>query len=422
MRPGTTARMEAAMDTARSSTGSHPVGTESPPPDPGPGGDAPRPAAPAVRSGRPRPAGPDIDPRLAPALAGAFGVIVLPGWADALVRVPESVRAPSIVVSAAYALGCVVAVPIAQRTGRLGALLSCGVLLLLGATFVALTGTTNSWILLGALGLVAALLTTPLVIVVTVATVGAVLLAGVVDGTVRERIPDVVMLASTTLATALVVRLVRAHEELQRTRDELAAIAVLRERNRIAADLHDLLGHSLTTLTLKAGLARRLLAAGEGDRAQAEVADIERIGRSSLADVRAAVSGFRAASIAQELACARDALATAGMVAELPGNVPDVATSLSAAFGHVIREGVTNAVRHSGATRVAIDIEAGRLVVRDDGRGPQGPEGNGLRGLRERLERAGGTLSFGPDAGGGSRLVATGGPAEIDVMPGGRRR
>ena len=120
---------------------------------------------------------------------------------------------------------------------------------------------------------------------------------------------------------------------------------------RIARDLHDLLGHSLTAASVKAQLAGRLV--GQDDaRAAAEIGDVERLTRQVLADVRAAVAGYREVSLAVELATAREVLGAAGIAADLPGAVDEVPAGQRELFGWVVREGVTNAVRHSRRQRL----------------------------------------------------------------------
>ena len=156
---------------------------------------------------------------------------------------------------------------------------------------------------------------------------------------------------------------------------------------RIARDLHDLLGHSLTAVTVKAQLAGRLV--GRDDtRAAAEMHEVERLSRQALADVRAAVAGYREVSLAVEVATAREVLGAAGIAADLPGAVDEVPAELRELFGWAVREGVTNAVRHSGAKRVRVQVTPSSVEVTDDGRRRSGPAGgSGLAGLAERRRR-----------------------------------
>lgn len=216
---------------------------------------------------------------------------------------------------------------------------------------------------------------------------------------------EVIGLVAMTLAMIGMFGLIRANTELRRAREELARLAVTAERDRMARDLHDVLGHSLTTITVKAGLARRLLERGEDGRAAGEVADVERLGRQALTDVRATISANRVASLAAELAGAREALRAAGIDADLPRAVDDVDPQRQQVFAYVLREGVTNTIRHSGAGQCTVRLTADSIEVADDGvRAPAAtPAGNGLTGLRERLAAIGGRLDAGPGERGGDR-------------------
>ncbi|ODU24309.1 MAG: hypothetical protein ABT15_20255 [Pseudonocardia sp. SCN 73-27] len=226
-------------------------------------------------------------------------------------------------------------------------------------------------------------------------------------------------IVAMTFAMIGMFGLIRANSELRNAREELARMAVTEERDRMARDLHDVLGHSLTTITVKAGLARRLLERGDDARAADEVADVERLGRQALADVRATISANRVASLAAELAGAREALRAADIEADLPRAVDDVPADRRQVFAYVLREGVTNAIRHSGAGRVTVRLAPDSIEVADDGVGaPSGtPAGNGLTGLAERLAAIGGWIDSGPGERGGRRLVATCPPARTGSAP-----
>ncbi len=181
--------------------------------------------------------------------------------------------------------------------------------------------------------------------------------------------------------------------QLLQAREVNARLAVQEERNRFARDLHDILGHSLTVITVKAELAARLYDA-DPDRARTELADLERLSRDALADVRRAVEGYRELTLPGELARARVALQAADIVADLPNSTDDVPSELRELFAWTVREGVTNVIRHSGATTCSVRLAADHVEVRDDGTGPaeQWPPGHGLAGLRERAAAAGAVL------------------------------
>ncbi|MCO1656684.1 sensor histidine kinase [Pseudonocardia humida] len=229
---------------------------------------------------------------------------------------------------------------------------------------------------------------------------------------------EVFAMVALGLGMIAVFALVRGNSELREAREELATMAVTAERERMARDLHDVLGHSLTTITVKAGLARRLLESGAHDRAAVEVADVESLGRQALADVRSTVAANRVTSLAAELAGAREALRAAEITADLPHAVDDVPGERQQAFAHVVREGVTNVIRHSGAGRCTIRLTPESVEVVDDGGGGTGVPGNGITGLGERLAAAGGRVEAGPVPGGGYRLRAECVPASRRVRSG----
>jgi two-component system sensor histidine kinase DesK len=192
--------------------------------------------------------------------------------------------------------------------------------------------------------------------------------------------------------------IIRSNIELAAARAEVARLAADNERSRIARDLHDLLGHSLTTITVKASLARRLAERGESERAVAEITAVEELSRRSLADVRAAVSGYREMSLPGELASARSILRAARVQAKLPGAVDVVHDELQELFGWVVREGITNVVRHARANTCTITLGPNWIEIIDDGRGGSfaaAAAGNGLVGLRERVTASGGTAEIG---------------------------
>jgi two-component system sensor histidine kinase DesK len=178
--------------------------------------------------------------------------------------------------------------------------------------------------------------------------------------------------------------------------EEIAALAVQNERARIAADLHDILGHSLTVVTVKAELAQRLLDV-DIERARKELGDLEGLARDALSDVRATAMGVRGISLPGEIAAAREALAAAHVEAELPGAADDVPTLVRELFAWTIREAVTNVVRHSKAAHCAVRLSPDSVEIVDDGVGlcTASADGQGLRGLRRRADALGAQLTVG---------------------------
>ena len=244
------------------------------------------------------------------------------------------------------------------------------------------------------------------------ASAGAVLCVWLLTGALSWG--DVIGTAAVCVAQIGMFGVIRINAQLRAAQAELAELAVTAERERMARDLHDVLGHSLTTITVKAALARRLLEAGEQARAADEVADVERLGRHALSDVRATVAANRVASLPRELAGAAEALRAAGIAADLPHAVDDVPAERQEVFAYVVREAVTNTIRHSGASRCTVRLMPTSVEVVDDGVGsPAGtPSGNGITGLTERLAAVGGWVDAGPTPSGGYRLRAECLPAE----------
>ncbi len=197
-----------------------------------------------------------------------------------------------------------------------------------------------------------------------------------------------------------------AAKKLQLAQDEIEHLAKVAERERIARDLHDLLGHTLSLITLKAELARKLVDR-DPQRAKQEMLDVEHTSRAALADVREAISGYRGEGLAAELVRARKTLATAGITADCDFAELPLTPAQETVLALALREAVTNVVRHAEARRCSVRLQRDRqlctLEVADNGRGADAPEGNGLRGMRERLEALGGSLQRHSQA--GTRLI-----------------
>ncbi|HEX4521356.1 MAG TPA: sensor histidine kinase [Gaiellaceae bacterium] len=200
-----------------------------------------------------------------------------------------------------------------------------------------------------------------------------------------------------------------ANGELRQAREDLARVAVSEERLRIARDLHDLLGHSLSLIALKTDLATKLVR-HDAERTAAELADIEQVTRRALVEVRAAVRGYRNLALEEALEGARVSLAAAGIDCHLEERRLAVPPEVEAVLAWAVREGTTNVVRHSRAhhCEIRVQTESGlaAIEVENDGDGPVSTvaAGNGLTGLAERARAVSGTLEAGPRRNGGFRL------------------
>ncbi|QOR70675.1 sensor histidine kinase [Ruania alkalisoli] len=217
--------------------------------------------------------------------------------------------------------------------------------------------------------------------------------------------PERLLYAGTITGTTLFVGLIRWIDDRHQEREVLERqLTVTAERERVARDVHDVLGHSLTVVTVKAELAERLIEA-DPVAAKAEIAAIRSLTREALGELRATVSGLRVARLADELTAAQEALTDAGIDADVPTDPAVVDPRHRIVVAWVLREAITNVVRHSGAGRCEVSLGSSSLVVADDGVGPGGAaEAGGLRGARERVDAAGGTLTVRPGETGGTRV------------------
>lgn len=202
-----------------------------------------------------------------------------------------------------------------------------------------------------------------------------------------------------TVSTTLIIR----SEEAERLGLELATSE---GRETVARDVHDLVGHSLTVVSLKAQLVRRLIDS-DPERAKAELADIEALTAEAIAGVRATVAGVRSAALADELVSCRGALNSADISVRIEGDESALSSAQSLTAGWILREATTNVLRHSSARAVVVQIAPGRFTVIDDGRGFGGAEGNGVRGMRERAATGGAALEVRAHEGGGTRVEVT---------------
>jgi len=210
------------------------------------------------------------------------------------------------------------------------------------------------------------------------------------------------------LGMTAVRQLIALNTDLHATRAELADLAVAADRERLARELHDLLGRTLSLIAVKAELASRLTANSDPSAA-AELADVQRLARQAVRDVREAVAGAHAPSVDTELAAAKAALGSVGIKVSVDNTAASIDPEHETTVAWALREAVTNIVKHSGARTCRITLDAAdgstALDVEDDGHGAVGPgAGTGLEGLANRVHALGGTLESGPGAGCGFRL------------------
>jgi two-component system, NarL family, sensor histidine kinase DesK len=216
-------------------------------------------------------------------------------------------------------------------------------------------------------------------------------------------------LVLTATTNIFIARQMQMNCKLQMAHEEIEQLAAVAERERIARDLHDVLGHTLSLIVLKAELAGRLLER-DPKRAAVEIADVEATARTALAEVREAIGGYRAQGLGAELALARRTLDAAGvrLVCETEAMVAShtLRATEETVLSLAVREAVTNIVRHAQATECRMQLETTEgfhaLLVEDDGRHVVRHEGNGLRGMRERVQALGGRFRL--ESAGGTRL------------------
>ena len=222
--------------------------------------------------------------------------------------------------------------------------------------------------------------------------------------------PGLPYIALIALVTALSIgggmEAGRVGERLRRAEQRVAALAVVAERERISRDLHDILGHSLTAISIKSELAARLVES-DPSTARQQMGEVTEIARQALADVRATASAIREVRLATELAGATSVLRAAGIEPRLPAALPALSDEVSELFGYVVREAVTNVVRHSEAQSCTVSVTADAVSVADDGIGVvRSDAGSGLNGLAARVAAAGGALEVHAEPGAGTRVTA----------------
>jgi two-component system sensor histidine kinase DesK len=194
----------------------------------------------------------------------------------------------------------------------------------------------------------------------------------------------------------------RADAKLRMAQEEIERLAKTAERERIARDMHDVLGHSLSLIVLKSELAGHF-AASKPEESAREIKEIETIARGALAEVRRTITGYRSEGFVAELTSATRALQAAGVEVRAPEKPPMLTARHEAMLSMVLREAVTNILRHARASECSIELSSAgavtNLIIADNGLGNIRSEGNGLRGMRERVQELGGKLMLDSDRG-----------------------
>jgi two-component system sensor histidine kinase DesK len=345
----------------------------------------------------------------------ALGLLFLIGPVSDLAAATD---APPPAAAIAIALGPFVALYLAllppvrpiARAGRRGIWAGLVLLAALAGLTLAL-GAPGSFALLfvyvvAAAGLLLPTVPAAVAIAATAAAVAAGLALSGADGSAVTAYG--LTIVSVGALTGALGRATRAAHELRAAREQLARLAVSEERLRIARDLHDLLGHTLSVIALRSELATRLVAS-DPRRAEAEMEAVQGVTRQALAEVREAVQGYRRLAFAEAVAGARSMLGSAGIECRVAGSADELPDEVENLLAWAVREAATNVVRHSDARTCAITLARGdrrvALEVDDDGTSPAGShDGAGLAGLAERAGRLDGTLDAGARRGGGFRL------------------
>jgi two-component system sensor histidine kinase DesK len=213
----------------------------------------------------------------------------------------------------------------------------------------------------------------------------------------------------TCLGNRVWLNYARKNVALRLSQEEMGRMAAMAERERIGRDLHDLLGHTLSVIALKSELAGRLVTR-DVEAARREINEVQLVARNALSEVRRAVTGMRSHGVLAECASARIALESAQVHFDYETDAITMAPEVESVLAFTLREAATNVIRHAQAHRCRVRLrrngDLARMEFEDDGRGGVKSEGNGIVGMRERLEEVGGTLELDSPVGGGTRLIA----------------
>ena len=334
-------------------------------------------------------------------------MISVPAWIS-LLNAPEHINHRGIGVVLAIAYGLVATTAelltsmIAPWRLRVAAV---AVVTLLGLGLVALLGVGSAPLLAWAICLAIVLLPQAIGIALVTACILGVSLVALLQGGIVAAMPDLLTLTALAIATVLVRRLAALHESLAEANHAIADLAVYRERARMSRELHDVLAGTTTTIALKARLGAELIARGDPDADQRDFIDIAELASQISHDVIGAVRDLRQATLEEELSAATMRTRAAGIRTDVRRNgEPDAEAEPLLAM--ILRESLTNAVRHAGASRVVVTVQSDGIAIADDGPGAVLTEGTGIRGMRERLTHRGGLLTVTGTENGGTIVTA----------------
>jgi two-component system sensor histidine kinase DesK len=206
------------------------------------------------------------------------------------------------------------------------------------------------------------------------------------------------MIAVVATGNFFIAQQKRSDSKLRMANDEIEQLAALAERERIARDLHDVLGHTLSVIVLKAELAGRLIER-DPQRAAQEISDVEKTARTALSEVREAIGGYRSQGLTAEMEMARNTLNAADVALSCESALPKLTAAEETVLCLSVREAVTNIVRHAQAKHCRMSFATTKdnylaLLIEDDGNHAVLSEGNGLRGMRERVQALGGRFAI----------------------------
>jgi two-component system sensor histidine kinase DesK len=322
-------------------------------------------------------------------------VVILVGLVVA--GVSQSIAEKDVVTAVSSLIGALAAGAVLQRTSSMGGTSRRSprlpLVVLIAASAVSV-----------AFGSVPIILWTALLVTAAVAalvdlrwSLAAAVAAMAVSAVLGADAPQIVFLGLFIAFMALTVHLsmwlLRLVTELEATRDSAAALSVAEERLRFSRDLHDVVGRALSAIAVKSELAATLARRGD-DRAAAQMDEVRELAQDSMSDARELVRGYRSVDVESEVVGARSLLSAAGIRTEIVGEASDVPPRAAEQAAWVVREGVTNILRHSNATFCRMEFGANRIRLVNDAPSPaRGTgDGTGLNGLRERLAEVGGEL------------------------------